>query len=90
MARPRLLLATITGLVAATTAAALAGPSVPPTPAAATAYPSERHAAKYKVFDNSGRQIGTAKWHWTPTGGNCCEVYITASRKGELLEYGGS
>jgi hypothetical protein len=44
----------------------------------------------WKVFDNTGRQTGTAKWHWTTAGGNCCEVYVTASRKGELLEYGGS
>jgi hypothetical protein len=90
MPRPRILLAAVAGLVAASTAVALAGPSVPAEPAAATGYPSELHAAKYKVFDNTGKQIGTAKWHWTPTGGNCCEVYIAASRKGELLEYGGS
>jgi hypothetical protein len=90
MARPRFFIAAAAGLLAASTAAALAGPSVPPTPAQATPDPTERHAVTWKVFDNSGRQSGTAKWHWTPTGGNCCEVYVTASRKGELLEYGGS
>ena len=89
MVRPRLL-TLAAGLVLAGSAVALAGPSVPPTPAHATPYASQRFAATYKVFDSTGRQVGTSKWHWTPTGGNCCEVYVTATAKGGLLEYGGS
>jgi hypothetical protein len=90
MRRPRLLHLAAAGLVLVGSAAALAGPPVPPTPADEKAVASERHAATYKVFDRTGRQTGTAKWHWTPTGGNCCEVYVTANAQGHLLEYGGS
>lgn len=86
---PRLIALATAGLVVAGTAA-LAGPPVPPTPADEKAVASERYAATYRVFDAAGRKTGTAKWHWTPTGGNCCEVYVTATAKGELLEYGGS
>jgi len=89
MRRTRLLPVVLTGLVLAGSAA-LAGPPVPPTPANETPVASERFAATWKVFDDKGRQTGTAKWHWTPTGGNCCEVYVTSTAQGHLLEYGGS
>lgn len=70
--------------------AALAAPSVPPEPTTVTPYPSQLRAATYAVYDARGHRTGTARWHWTPTGGNCCEVYVTATRTGGLLEYGGS
>ncbi len=70
--------------------AALAGPSVPGLPGTPTDYPATYTAATYKTFNAAGKPTGTAKWHWTPAGGNCCEVYITSDAKGSLLEYGGS
>jgi hypothetical protein len=78
------------GLLTAVGSAALAGPSLPALPGTPTPYPAPHTAATYKTFDNTGKQTGTAKWHWTPAGGNCCEVYITSDSKGQLLEYGGS
>jgi hypothetical protein len=68
---------------------AVAGPSVPSTPATPKPYPSVSNAATYKTFDAAGRVNGSAKWHWTPTGGNCCETYV-ANAGGRILEYGGS
>lgn len=89
--RPRLLPLAATCLAVLGAGAALAGPAVPPTPATSSAYPSQRFAATYKTFDpRTGAANGSAKWHWTPTGGNCCEVYISSTSKGQLLEYGGS
>ena len=78
------------GVAIAVGGAALAAPPMPGEPASATAYPSQRFAASYAVYDANGIKTGTAKWHWTPTGGNCCEVYVTSTAKGGLLEYGGS
>jgi hypothetical protein len=69
---------------------ALAAPPVPSEPTTTTGYPSRRVAATYAVYDAQGKRTGTARWHWTPTGGNCCEVYVTATANGTLLEYGGS
>jgi hypothetical protein len=88
MLRRRLPLAVLAGSALAV-GTAIAGPSVPTTAAAAKPYPSESHAAVYKTLDASGRAVGTAKWHWTPTGGNCCETYV-ATAGSRLLEYGGS
>ena len=90
MRSPRRVALAATALVALAAGAALAGPAVPGLPATPTPYPSQLHPATFKVFDATGRQTGTAKWHWTSTGGNCCEVYITSTSKGQLLEYGGS
>ena len=89
--RPRAVPLVASCLVAAAAAAALAGPPLPGLQATPTAYPSQRFAATYRTFDvRTGAVNGTAAWHWTPTGGNCCEVYVTSTGKGELLEYGGS
>ena len=78
------------GLLVAAGGAALAGPAVPGEGGTPTNTAASYTAATYKVFDNTGRQTGTAKWHWTDAGGNCCEVYITSDSHGKLLEYGGS
>ena len=77
-------------VVLAASAAALAGPPVPGTDATATPAPADRHAGTYKTYDSAGRAVGTAKWHWTTAGGNCCEVYVSATKSGRLLEYGGT
>jgi hypothetical protein len=89
MARPRLLLLGTAALLAGSLAA-LAGPPVPGTPATPAPAPAEYRAATYRTFDAAGRPVGTAKWHWTSAGGNCCEVYVTSTAKGRLLEYGGT
>ena len=89
MARPRLLLPGTAALLAGSLAA-FAGPPVPGTPATPAPAPAEYRAATYRTFDAAGRPVGTAKWHWTSAGGNCCEVYVTSTAKGRLLEYGGT
>ncbi len=88
--RSRLLPLVAAGMVVVAAGAALAGPSLPAMDATTTPYPVAYNKAVYKTFDAAGRATGTAKWHWTPAGGNCCEVYITSTSKGQLLEYGGS
>lgn len=87
--RRRVPLAVLALSVIAAAGTAFAGPSIPTTPATPTAYPSEWHAASYRTFNAAGRSIGTTKWHWTPTGGNCCETYVATSGN-RLLEYGGT
>ena len=77
-------------LVTAVAGVAMAAPPVPSEPTSPTPYPSQRYAASYATYDANGHRTGSAKWHWTPTGGNCCEVYVTSTAKGGLLEYGGS
>lgn len=88
--RSRLLPLVATAAVVAVAGAALAGPAVPGEDGTPTAAPANWTSAAYKTFDAAGRATGSAKWHWTSAGGNCCEVYITATSKGQLLEYGGS
>lgn len=91
MSRTRSLSTAVAAVLVAAAGVATAGPSVPTLGATPAPYPSERFAATYKTFDGkTGKITGTAKWHWTPTGGNCCEVYVTSTAKGGLLEFGGS
>jgi len=78
------------GLVLAASAAALAGPPVPATDATPTPAPAEYHAGTYRTYNAAGLPSGTARWHWTTAGGNCCEVYVTSTSTGRLLEYGGT
>ncbi|MFN2536780.1 MAG: hypothetical protein ABR549_01330, partial [Mycobacteriales bacterium] len=88
--RPLRLSLLAAGLAALAGGAALAAPPMPKEPTSPVPYPSQRFVATYAVYNAEGVKTGTAKWHWTPTGGNCCEVYVTATSKGGLLEYGGS
>ena len=88
--RSRLPLLAAAALVALATGAALAGPTIPGLPATPTAFPAHSVAASYQVFDAAGRATGKAKWHWNTVGGNCCEVYVSSTSKGQLLEFGGT
>ena len=52
---------------------------------------AEKAATKaYPVFDAKGRRIGKASWRVTKAGGNCCEVLVTATESGRLIEFGGT
>lgn len=44
----------------------------------------------YPVYDGRGRRIGKAPWRVTTAGGNCCEVLVTSTRSGRLIEFGGT
>jgi hypothetical protein len=89
MRRPaRLLLAAAIGYAAFSAVASFGLPPVQ-TKATPTAYPASVKPARYPVFDAHGRQ-SSAPWHWTAAGGNCCEVYVSTTAKGRILEFGGS
>jgi hypothetical protein len=52
---------------------------------------SEKSVVKsYPVVDAKGRKVGSAKWRLTKAGGNCCEVLLTSTRSGWLVEFGGT
>lgn len=68
---------------------AVAGPSVPATPANAVPFPSTSNAATWTTYEPSGRVARAAAWHWTAAGGNCCETYVATTGK-RLLEFGGT
>ena len=87
MRRSRLVLAVLAASAVAVGTAA-AGPGIPAAPATPKAYPSESHAAAYRTTDARGH-VGSTAWHWTPTGGNCCETYVSTTGS-RLLEYGGT
>jgi hypothetical protein len=87
--RRRRLSIAVLALSALAVGTAIAGPPIPAAPATPKAYPSESHAASYRVFDAGGRAAGTSRWQWTPTGGNCCETYVSTLGS-RLLEYGGT
>ena len=44
----------------------------------------------YKTIDPSTGATGTAKWRVVQGTGNCCEVYLTTTPGGRLLDFGGS
>jgi hypothetical protein len=89
MRRPRLLPLAL-GLALAGSAAAVAGPPVPGTGATPTAAPASYKSGTYPTYDAKARVNGKARWHWTTAGGNCCEVYVSVTKSGRLLEYGGT
>ncbi|MCU1590261.1 MAG: hypothetical protein JWP11_1517 [Frankiales bacterium] len=86
--RTRRLSLAVAALSALAIGSAIAGPPIPGAPATPKAYPSTSHAAAYRTFDAKGHVTKTA-WHWTATGGNCCETYVSTLGN-RLLEYGGS
>jgi len=89
--RTRVSLAVCALVLGGTGVAALAGPPVPATPATPTPAPNEQYrAATFRTLDAQGRPDGTSTWHWTTGGGNCCEVYVSSTASGRLLEYGGT
>jgi len=85
-----------TPLLAAATVAlaglALSAMSAPPgaLPTTATKTADKAEMRQYPVLDARGRQVGKATWRVTRAGGNCCEVLLTATRSGRLVEFGGT
>ena len=66
--------------------------SAPPgaLPTTTTKMAEQSKVKTYKVVDAKGRKVGTQKWRVTSAGGNCCEVLVTATRSGRLIEFGGT
>ena len=44
----------------------------------------------YATVDHSKLKTGTTTWRVVQGTGNCCENYLTATKKGRLLDFGGS
>lgn len=78
----------LAGLAGFAVVALSAPPGALPT---TTSKMAEKPAIKtYKVVDAKGRKVGSAKWRVSTAGGNCCEVLVTATRSGRLVEFGGT
>jgi hypothetical protein len=82
-----------TGLaLAALAGLAAAALSAPPNalPTSASKRPEKATVKSFPVYDAKGRKTGTAKWRLTKAGGNCCEVLVTTTRSGRIIEFGGT
>jgi hypothetical protein len=71
---------------------AMAALSAPPDalPTSSSKLPDKPVVKRFAVYDARGRKIGTQPWRLTTAGGNCCEVFVTATRTGRLVEFGGT
>lgn len=97
MTRLRLLAAVLAAAVVGTLAAATGATASGTTPAAGVVTQASIvkldvpfRTGTYPVFDAAGKWIRNQSWRLTPAGGNCCEVYITATPSGRLVEFGGT
>ena len=99
MTSPRTLLLVLATIVALGVGLAVRSADADPsTVLEATVVPIEREVVKrsYPSTDHGSlpgpeddRQ-GTTKWRTVASTGNCCENYLTATRQGRLLEFGGT
>lgn len=76
--------------VAAFAVAALSDPPTGAMPTTTSALADRAVVKSFPVYDGKGKRIGKAAWRLTKAGGNCCEVLVTATRTGRLIEFGGT
>jgi hypothetical protein len=85
-----------TPLLAAATfaigALALSALSAPPNalPTQSSKMADKAVVKTFPVYDARGHKIGKQAWRLTKAGGNCCEVMLTSTRAGQLIEFGGT
>lgn len=84
---PSLLLAAA-GLAVCAVAAMSAPPGALST--SSSKMPDKPVVKSFPVFDAKGHRAGKASWRLTKAGGNCCEVLVTSTRSGRLIEFGGT
>jgi hypothetical protein len=78
----------LAGLAGLTVAALSAPPDALPTTDSKMA---DKPVVKtFGVYDAKGRKVGSQQWRLTKAGGNCCEVMVTSTRTGRLVEFGGT
>lgn len=83
-------LAVSVALVVVIGASAIAAPA-PGLPAQTRDYNNAAvEELSYPALDAAGRRIGDARWRVVANTGNCCENYLAATPKGELLDFGGT
>ncbi|HEX8004787.1 MAG TPA: hypothetical protein VF519_19030 [Mycobacteriales bacterium] len=81
--------ACLVAVVAGPPSAALrSSPLALPMTVAPVAVPSS--LGQFPVYDAAGTLLRDATYRVTPAGGNCCEVALTATADGRLLDLGGS
>jgi hypothetical protein len=78
--------------VAALAGFAMTALSAPPNalPTSSAPVPDKAVTKSFGVYDAKGHKSGKATWRLTKAGGNCCEVLVTSTRDGKLVEFGGT
>ncbi len=79
---------TLAGLAAISLAALSAPPNSLPT--SESKMSDKAVLKKWAVVDAKGHKVGKATWRVTKAGGNCCEVLVTTTRDGKIIEFGGT
>ncbi|MDQ1711086.1 MAG: hypothetical protein QOE45_536 [Frankiaceae bacterium] len=87
--RPRPALGLAAATLAALAVAALSAPQGA-LPTSESRLGDKSVVKSFPVYDARGKRAGSAKWRLTKAGGNCCEVLVTATRTGRLIEFGGT
>jgi hypothetical protein len=87
--RPRPALGLAAAVLAGVAVAAL---SAPPgaLPTSESKLSDKAVVKSFPTYDARGKRSGSAAWRLTKAGGNCCEVLVTATRTGRLIEFGGT
>src|SRR3954453_20233540 len=88
--RHALILSLLALVALATTAGAVHAVSSPGLPAQVVSITRPTSLNTYATVDYSKRKTGTTTWRVVQGTGNCCENYLTSTRQGRLLDFGGS
>src|SRR4051812_35711301 len=85
------LAALVLAAVAATAgASAVHAVSSPALPAQVVSITRPASLNTYTTVDYGKKKTGTTTWRVVQGTGNCCENYLTSTRQGRLLDFGGS
>ncbi|MCA1824778.1 MAG: hypothetical protein LC640_11080, partial [Frankia sp.] len=88
--RARLGIGALAALAVALGGAALSAPPANGLPTTLTKLSDQPKTISYARYDAKGKRAGSVKWRVTTAGGNCCEVLVTSTRTGRLVEFGGT
>src|SRR5881397_468712 len=80
----------LVALAATAGASAVHAVSAPGLPAQVVSITRPASLNTYATVDYSKRKTGTTTWRVVQGTGNCCENYLTTTKKGRLLDFGGS
>jgi hypothetical protein len=79
-----------TAVVATAGAGAVRAVSSPALPAQVVSITRPASLNTYATVDYGKKKTGTTTWRVVQGTGNCCENYLTTTKKGRLLDFGGS
>lgn len=80
----------LVALAATAGAGAVHAVSVPGLPAQVVSITRPASLNTYATTDYSKKKTGTTTWRVVQGTGNCCENYLTTTKQGRLLDFGGS